>query len=73
MREVCRSHGVSPAAYYQWKSKYGARAVAHLKTIFLHSQFEGLATPFHHRCNLVPDLFNIDRSFALDPTAGLIA
>jgi putative transposase len=23
VKEVCRRHGVSPATYYQWKSKYG--------------------------------------------------
>jgi putative transposase len=23
VRDVCRRHGVSPATYYQWKSKYG--------------------------------------------------
>jgi len=23
VQEVCRKHGISPAAYYKWKSKYG--------------------------------------------------
>ena len=23
VQEVCRKHGISPATYYKWKSKYG--------------------------------------------------
>jgi len=26
VKEACRRHGVSPATYYQWKSKYGEPA-----------------------------------------------
>ena len=26
VKEVCRRHGVSPATYYKWKSKYGGLA-----------------------------------------------
>ena len=31
VKEVCRRHGVSPATYYQWKSKYGGLAPSDLK------------------------------------------
>lgn len=31
VREVCRRHGISPATYYQWKSKYGGLAPSDLK------------------------------------------
>ena len=29
--EVCRKHGISSAAYYKWKSKYGGLSVSELK------------------------------------------
>jgi Transposase. len=29
--EVCRKHGISTAAYYQWKSKYACMSVSGLK------------------------------------------
>ncbi len=28
VEEVCRSHGISPATYYQWESKLAAKASA---------------------------------------------
>lgn len=31
VRDVCRRHGVSPATYYQWKSKYGGLEASDLK------------------------------------------
>ena len=31
MKEVCRRHGISPATYYQWKSKYGGLQPSELK------------------------------------------
>lgn len=31
VKEVCRRHGVSPATYYQWKSKYGGLQPSELK------------------------------------------
>jgi putative transposase len=31
VQEVCRRHGVSPATYYQWKSKYGGLEPSDLK------------------------------------------
>ena len=31
VKEVCRRHGVSPAAYYQWKLKYGGLQPSDLK------------------------------------------
>jgi len=31
VKEVCRRHGVSPATYYQWKSKYGGLQPSDLK------------------------------------------
>jgi len=31
VKEVCRRHGISPATYYQWKSKYGGMQPSDLK------------------------------------------
>jgi len=31
VKVVCRRHGVSPATYYQWKSKYGGLQPSDLK------------------------------------------
>ncbi len=31
VKEVCRRHGISPATYYQWKSKYGGLQPSDLK------------------------------------------
>jgi len=31
VKEVCREHGLSPATYYTWKSKYGGMAPSDLK------------------------------------------
>ena len=31
VRDVCRRHGVSPATYYAWKSKYGGLEPSDLK------------------------------------------
>ena len=31
VKEVCRRHGVSPATYYKWKSKYGGLQPSELK------------------------------------------
>ena len=31
VNEVCRTHGISPATYYQWKSRYGGMAPSQLK------------------------------------------
>ena len=31
VNEVCRTHGLSPATYYQWKSRYGGMALSQLK------------------------------------------
>ena len=33
VRGVCREHGVSEAAYYQWKSKYGGLEAADIKRL----------------------------------------
>ncbi len=33
VKEVCRRHGVSPATYYQWKSKYGGLEASDLKRL----------------------------------------
>ena len=33
VQEVCRKHGVSPATYYNWKSKYGGLSASELKRI----------------------------------------
>ena len=31
VKEVCRRHGVSPATYYKWKSRYGGLEASDLK------------------------------------------
>jgi putative transposase len=33
VQDVCRKHGISPATYYQWKSKYGGLGASELKRI----------------------------------------
>lgn len=33
VKDVCRRHGVSTAAYYQWKSKYGGLDASDLKRL----------------------------------------
>ena len=39
--EVIRRHGISPASYYKWKSKYGGLEVSELKRMKeLESQLE---------------------------------
>lgn len=31
--DVCRQHGMSPATYYKWKSKYGGLDASELKRV----------------------------------------
>jgi putative transposase len=31
--EVCRRHGISPATFYKWKSKYGGLGVSEAKRL----------------------------------------
>jgi putative transposase len=31
VEQVCREHGISPATYYKWKSKYGGMGAEELK------------------------------------------
>jgi putative transposase len=31
--EICRKHGISSSAYYQWRSKYAGMSVAELKRV----------------------------------------
>ena len=31
VQELCRTHGISPATYYNWKSKYGGMSASELK------------------------------------------
>ena len=33
VNEVCRTHGISPATYYTWKSKYGGMEASQLKHV----------------------------------------
>lgn len=33
VQELCRKHGISPATYYTWKSKYGGLSASELKRI----------------------------------------
>lgn len=31
--DICRKHGISPATYYKWKSKYGGMDASELKRV----------------------------------------
>jgi len=31
--EVCRTHGISPATYYNWKSKYGGMEASDIRKL----------------------------------------
>jgi len=33
VKDICRSHGISDAAYYNWKSKYGGMSASDLKRL----------------------------------------
>lgn len=33
MAEVCRRHGISPATFYKWKSKFGGMEVSEAKRL----------------------------------------
>lgn len=33
VKDVCRKHGISPATYYKWKSKYGGLEASDLKRL----------------------------------------
>ncbi len=33
VKDLCRRHGISTAAYYQWKSKYGGLEASDLKRL----------------------------------------
>jgi putative transposase len=33
VQDVCREHGISPATYYNWKSRYGGMSVSELKRV----------------------------------------
>ncbi len=33
LADVCRDHGVSPATYYNWKSKYGGMEASDIKRL----------------------------------------
>ncbi len=33
VQDLCRKHGISPATYYKWKSKYGGLSASELKRI----------------------------------------
>ena len=33
VQELCRKHGISPATYYSWKSKYGGMSASDLKRL----------------------------------------
>ena len=33
VKEVCRRHGLSPATYYKWKSRYGGLEASDLKRL----------------------------------------
>ena len=33
VKDVCRTHGLSPATYYKWKSKYGGLSASELKRL----------------------------------------
>jgi len=55
VKEVCRRQGVSPATYYQWKSKYGGLQPSDLKR--MKELITGLAHPgFAWRTRLITGL-----------------
>lgn len=33
IQDLCRTHGISPASYYQWKSKYGGMEASDIKRL----------------------------------------
>lgn len=33
VKDVCRQHGVSPATYFKWKSKYGGLELSELRRL----------------------------------------
>ena len=33
VKDLCRRHGISPATYYKWKSKYGGMEASDLKRV----------------------------------------
>ena len=33
LAELCRRHGISPAAFYKWRAKYGGMAVSDAKRL----------------------------------------
>ena len=33
VEEICRQHGISPATYYNWKSKYGGMEASNVKRL----------------------------------------
>jgi putative transposase len=33
VNEICRSHGISPAAFYNWKSKYAGMDIQELRRL----------------------------------------
>lgn len=33
VKEICRTHGISDATYYNWKSKYGGMSASDLKRL----------------------------------------
>lgn len=33
VQDVCREHGISPATYYKWKSRYGGMSVSELARV----------------------------------------
>ena len=33
VKDICRKHGIAPATYYKWKSKYGGLSASDLKRI----------------------------------------
>lgn len=33
VQDVCREHGISPATYYKWKSRYGGMSASELKRV----------------------------------------
>lgn len=33
VKDICRTHGISPSTYFKWKSKYGGLSASELKRI----------------------------------------
>ena len=68
IKEICRTHGISDATYYNWKSKYGGMSASDLKRL-KEMERETFATQTHvrRRGHGKPGLEGSDRKKTLGP------